>query len=292
MECKEILNNFEAFRETCLSNDKLFNDIYLRKGIEISENPVENKARANNKNFLEIGKADINVEYKKQILPNDTHKMTIEIVEYDVQADDEYGVLYLNTASDSNHVKADDIPKQSHFDQVTTDTISKKLCVVCNKFVNRLTQHQLIHNEIRPFQCEYCSKGFNQMGNLKKHIRMHTREKPYLCSWCDKGFTNSTELKVHIRSHTQEKPFKCKDCAKSFVTSGHLVRHARSHSGSKPYSCDVCQSKFSTSSHLVRHKRLHSMDYPYNCSACDARFMRTEYLKAHRCKLLKNHLVK
>lgn len=275
-----------------MSNDKLFNELFLQKEIvEILDNPEENEQRTR-----EIGIVNIHEENQEHVLPNDNHNMTIEIVEHDAQTDepDDYEVYYLDTATESNRDSTDEVQKsklgEPHMEPVATDGMSKKLCTICNKLVNRLAQHQLIHNEIRPFQCEYCSKGFNQMCNLKKHIRMHTKEKPYLCSWCDKGFTNSTELKVHIRSHTQEKPFKCKDCGKSFVTSGHLVRHARSHSGLKPYPCDVCQAKFSTSSHLVRHKRLHSMEYPYSCSVCDERFMRTEYLKAHRCKLLKKHV--
>ncbi|XP_065089305.1 zinc finger protein 184-like [Ochlerotatus camptorhynchus] len=299
LECVGILKNFESFRATCLSNDKLFVELFLQKEIvEILDNPEENEAQTREKECLEKEIEDIHEGNQEQILRYENHNIAIDIVEHDAQTDepDEYEVYNLDTATESNRDGTNKVRKpkkcMSQLEPVAADGISKKLCTICNKFVNRLTQHQLIHNEIRPFQCEYCSKGFNQMCNLKKHIRMHTKEKPYLCSWCDKGFTNSTELKVHTRSHTQEKPFKCKDCGKSFVTSGHLVRHARSHSGLKPYSCDVCQAKFSTSSHLVRHKRLHSMEYPYSCSVCDERFMRTEYLKAHRCKLLKNHVRK
>ncbi|XP_065089303.1 zinc finger protein 660-like [Ochlerotatus camptorhynchus] len=133
----------------------------------------------------------------------------------------------------------------------------KKRCKVCNKFVLKLADHQVIHWETRPYQCEYCPKGFNQRYKLTTHIRTHTNEKPHVCSQCDKRFTNPADLKIHIRSHTQERPFKCKNCNKSFITSGHLLRHAQTHSGLKRYSCDICEAKFSQNTHLLRHKQVH-----------------------------------
>ncbi|XP_065089302.1 zinc finger protein 3 homolog [Ochlerotatus camptorhynchus] len=134
---------------------------------------------------------------------------------------------------------------------------SKQHCTICNKFVLKLTDHQLIHKEISPYQCKYCPKGFNQINKLTMHTRTHTKEKPYVCIQCDKSFRNSGDLKVHIRSHTQERPFKCKECKKSFISISHLMRHNKTHSGLKPYSCDICQAKFSQNSHLSRHKQVH-----------------------------------
>ncbi|XP_065089270.1 zinc finger protein 660-like [Ochlerotatus camptorhynchus] len=134
----------------------------------------------------------------------------------------------------------------------------RKYCLICKIFVHRMTQHQLIHKETRPFKCEYCSNGFAQMYKLRMHIRKHTQEKPYICGQCNKGFTNSANLRIHIRSHTQERPYQCKNCGKAFITSGHLLRHSQTHSGLKPFVCDVCQGRFAQKSHLARHKRVHA----------------------------------
>ncbi|XP_062546515.1 RB-associated KRAB zinc finger protein-like [Armigeres subalbatus] len=293
LECKTSLESFESFRAMCLSNDNIFHDTYVQTTIQnemveilhIEEEPDEASQDHEALN-MKI------VEVQDEIL-NNSHDMVVEIEENEAIIDepDAYEVLYLDTASGSPLRRSHGALEEnlsSQAEQKPGETNGKKFCEICNKYVNRLTQHQLIHKEVRPFQCTYCSKGFNQLCNLKKHVRIHTKEKPYLCSECDKGFTNSTELKIHMRIHTQERPFECTECGKSFVTSGHLVRHARSHSGSKPYECNVCKAKFSTSSHLVRHKRIHSMEKRYECVSCAERFMRKENLRAHKCRMVDN----
>ncbi|EAT44077.1 AAEL004512-PA [Aedes aegypti] len=288
-ECKTCLEQFESFRAMCLANDKIFRDTYIlndkqEKTVEILTVTETGEQQTEEQEYLYTTIDEIQDEE----LQDNQGTLVVEIDKLDElnSETDEYEIYYSNPSKEIQLKTNQSSSEEEHPTQLEStprNTNGRKLCMICNKYVNRLAQHQLIHKEIRPFQCEFCSKGFNQMSNLKKHIRLHTKEKPYLCNQCDKGFTNSTELKIHVRSHTQERPFTCEECGKSFVTSGHLARHSRSHSGLKPYGCDVCSAKFSTSSHLVRHKRIHSKELPYRCATCDGRFMRTEYLRAHKC---------
>ncbi|KXJ70311.1 hypothetical protein RP20_CCG024129 [Aedes albopictus] len=290
-ECKACLDEFESFRAMCLANDKTFQEKYVpidttNEIVEIFHVSDEAKGSIPEKECLYTCTDE---EVVDGGIANEQNTMVVEIETQNClnNETDEFEIYYLNPSKENELSTNQSAPEEKDLKFTTGVTPGKKFCTVCNKYVNRLAQHKLIHKEFRPFQCEYCSKGFNQMSNLKKHVRLHTKEKPYLCSECDKGFTNSTELKIHVRSHTQERPFTCADCGKSFVTSGHLVRHTRTHTGQKPYGCDICKAKFSTSSHLVRHKRLHSMEHPYDCDTCGERFMRREHLKAHKCKPVK-----
>lgn len=68
-------------------------------------------------------------------------------------------------------------------------------CMTCYKaFRNKpqLTQHELVHNNVRKHVCTYCDKAFKQISHLNQHIRVHTG-KPWCMSLkymnCSKGFT-------------------------------------------------------------------------------------------------------
>ena len=79
-------------------------------------------------------------------------------------------------------------------------------CDVCYKIFRTkglLTQHMLVHNNIRRFVCDVCDKAFKQKAHLKTHKRLHTGEKPYTCTMpnCDRQFAQATNLKLHLRSH-------------------------------------------------------------------------------------------
>ena len=65
--------------------------------------------------------------------------------------------------------------------------------------------HIRTHYKIKPFICTYCSKTFNENGNLKTHLRIHTGERPYQCLECNKNFKALGQLKDHILSHTYYK---------------------------------------------------------------------------------------
>ena len=88
----------------------------------------------------------------------------------------------------------------------STTTGGDVTCEVCYKIFRTkglLTQHMLVHNNVRRFVCDVCEKGFKQKAHLKTHTRLHTGEKPYTCSMpnCERQFAQATNLKLHLRSH-------------------------------------------------------------------------------------------
>lgn len=88
---------------------------------------------------------------------------------------------------------------------------------------------------IKPFECSYCSKSFNEKGNLKTHPRIHTGERPYHCDKCPKAFKAFGQLRDHLTSHTGIKPFQCPICLKFYRRKGiledstQLDQHIMSH---------------------------------------------------------------
>jgi len=50
-------------------------------------------------------------------------------------------------------------------------------CVLCLKTFptsQQLTQHTLVHSNVRKYPCRYCDKAFKQLSHVQQHQRIHT----------------------------------------------------------------------------------------------------------------------
>ncbi|XP_065089294.1 myoneurin-like isoform X4 [Ochlerotatus camptorhynchus] len=283
-ECKTVLKNFESFREMCITNDVVFKDLYIQ---DVQPTKLENSSAENNK-VDQNASLESSVQGSPEMVdfnPNDPlindSGITFEYKDLKIEIDE----LEPAREEQDEHTARETIKQEKIRQKAIKAESRKKLCPICNTNVNALTTHLLTHKEYQPFQCEYCSRTFSIMYNLKKHIRRHLQLKTFICSYCDKGFTNSAELNVHIRIHTNERPYKCKECDKSFRTSGSVTRHVKTHHrGIRPYTCEVCQAQFTLAAHLKRHMLRHTMERPYSCSICLKKYARPDLLKAHSCR--------
>ena len=105
-------------------------------------------------------------------------------------------------------------------------------CAKGNNHKNKMLAHLHTHVPIlyliyiqygiKPFECSYCSKSFNEKGNLKTHLRIHTGIKPFQCPICLKFYRrkgilqDSTQLDQHIMSHLTN---SCSDATTGDSTS-------------------------------------------------------------------------
>lgn len=69
---------------------------------------------------------------------------------------------------------------------------------------NALQVHQRTHGDVRPYVCQFCSRGFREKGSLVRHIRHHTGEKPFKCPKCARGFAEHGTLNRHMRAKGQD----------------------------------------------------------------------------------------
>lgn len=89
------------------------------------------------------------------------------------------------------------------------------ICQKCGKefkALYRLKIHCRTHvpskqTGIRPYGCPICSKAFNEKGNLITHIRIHNDDRPFQCDFptCTSKFKTKGQLSDHIKTHTGEK---------------------------------------------------------------------------------------
>ena len=77
----------------------------------------------------------------------------------------------------------------------------------CNRLFTKgwnILDHVRMHEDLRPYQCEFWSRAFTQKCNLTKHRQRHIvadikDRKKFRCSVCDKGFTERFNLRVSLK---------------------------------------------------------------------------------------------
>ena len=150
--------------------------------------------------------------------------------------------------------------------------------VMCQMVFNseELWRHHSINcSENKPFVCDVCHLGFNELDELNKHKEEYygntlhmvvsegiVKREPENKSEGDGEIKNerlqTSVLVFPTQTRTRKKPHQCDICEKVFTRKDVLTRHYRLHTGEKPYQCDKCNKAFNEKSLLNVHKMGHS----------------------------------
>ncbi|XP_041968447.1 zinc finger protein 594-like [Aricia agestis] len=133
------------------------------------------------------------------------------------------------------------------------------------------------------FTCDYCGKTYRSRHQLKNHILwIHMDVRPHQCQWCSKRFYTPARLAEHSVVHTRVRNFECDICGAKLVSKMAAVYHRRRHTGERPYECADCGERFISSSRRSEHaKRRHNRGARLPCHDCPATFVRTHELRKH-----------
>ena len=77
-------------------------------------------------------------------------------------------------------------------------------CQICFKVYGLkgdLQRHLYIHDGLKPFDCDYCNKSFNDKNNLRVHMRrMHSGDtRDIECFYCCKKYVNQEAFRLHLK---------------------------------------------------------------------------------------------
>lgn len=114
-----------------------------------------------------------------------------------------------------------------------------------------IKKHQLSH-KIITFECNNCSKSFDDKEKLSMHMKEHSKEMPYSCSRCKCGFFQKEDKNQHEKSCKPSGQYYCKQCNFSCNSKIGLMSHEKIHA---QIVCDHCNKHFSSNWNLQQHKR-------------------------------------
>ena len=128
--------------------------------------------------------------------------------------------------------------------------------------------------------------AFKIIGHLKKHkMVVHENIRKYKCNECSRAFSEKANLKVHIASiHQNLRNFKCNQCDSAFSSKSNLISHNKGvHSDKRNHICKICEKAFKTSSSLIKHRKTHIKitNTDFKCNQCGKKFLNEDYLQMH-----------
>ena len=107
-------------------------------------------------------------------------------------------------------IKKNENPSYTEIIKIQPQKFKKmQKCKKCNKSFNsvkNLQKHKLIHAEVKPYSCSYCTMKFRRKDLAEKHMNLkHKYTAKDFCEICSKEVASKYYLKVHmLRKHQVE----------------------------------------------------------------------------------------
>ena len=113
-------------------------------------------------------------------------------------------------------------------------------------------------NGIPTIPCSQCDKKFRKVYNMRKHVvNIHNKIKRWTCQFCTKNFADKSTLTKHLLCHGYGEKYKCKDCGRESNSKDSMILHRNKHNNEKTHFCQECGKGFFKSSCLQRHSVSH-----------------------------------
>uniref|UniRef100_A0A1Q3F428 C2h2-type zn-finger protein n=1 Tax=Culex tarsalis TaxID=7177 RepID=A0A1Q3F428_CULTA len=161
------------------------------------------------------------------------------------------------------------------------------LCSGLDELVQHSAQHvveQVPDDPLKPFECEFCFKRFNQKPSLIAHQRFSFSYRKFLRT--KRRGSAATKKRSEIERTTASR--KCCGCSAKFPSEDSLKQHSQMHhelyrrqqDSDNPFECEICFKQFPTAARLEQHKLV-----PYarvhQCSFCERSFVTALLLAKH-----------
>ena len=70
----------------------------------------------------------------------------------------------------------------------------------CRKYMSSHMMRFHTPDNLKPFVCKICTKGFLYKNQIDDHMNIHYGLKPHKCKYCDQTFANVSNKLAHQRS--------------------------------------------------------------------------------------------
>uniref|UniRef100_A0A182WF11 Uncharacterized protein n=1 Tax=Anopheles minimus TaxID=112268 RepID=A0A182WF11_9DIPT len=308
-ECTRMLKKSSEYRESCISNDVLFRELFVKieydescddyEGAHCSKEetisielvlPYDDQTQFEEQREEDGGNASCNEEDETTDAPH-MKVVKYETVKTGLSDDEQHENAGISSSADTldrkpvRHVSKIKSKSSKPGSQPSKNcSRAKQLCVTCGKLVNNLARHQQSHTMGIKRACPHCPVEMVDHSNLLRHIEaVHLKKVVKTCEKCGQGFTHNNTYKSHMRSrHGIGETYKCLNCQKEFNHPGGLRDHCkRFHSNDFNFDCVTCGKRFKLKQELRVHERVHSTEKPYACSLCPKRFKSGFAKKTH-----------
>ncbi|XP_017124215.1 transcription factor Ouib [Drosophila elegans] len=271
--CQRDLQSAIAFRDRCVSSQKIFKDSVAKSEEVSSRSSVRRSARSQRQRHEEpvpvpTPPSPLEMMIKLENLSNgDEEDDGIDHLDSCNEADMELAIKEMASSSENDGpaspVRVKRIRRRGAKKSGKSEKRPKVPLPVffCDQCGNNITgkssfdRHLRKHSGIRPFQCELCPARFLSSGELKGHQVMHTGDRNFQCRFCDRSYVNYSGRLRHERTHTNDRPFVCAQCGKGFTNSYILKNHMLIHTGERLFRCELCHRSFARPTHLKTHYR-------------------------------------
>ncbi|XP_015916763.1 zinc finger protein ztf-16 [Parasteatoda tepidariorum] len=117
-------------------------------------------------------------------------------------------------------------------------------------------KHEDSHVDIGAVSCDACGMTFRTYANMRRHhLYVHQGIRTFECQYCSKRFLRKEQFVEHLAKHTKPRPYHCTFCGETFNFRGHLKTHlSTEHAGIVVgKTCHLCNFKASSPNAIKVH---------------------------------------